>query len=31
MAKSTFALSEEQLEKLIKTGDFIPVKTDDKD
>ena len=26
MAKSTFALSEDQLEKLIKTGDFRPVK-----
>ena len=26
MAKSTFELSEDQLEKLIKTGDFRPVK-----
>lgn len=26
MAKSTFALSEDQLEKLIKAGDFRPVK-----
>jgi hypothetical protein len=26
MAKSTFALSEDQLEKLIKTRDFKPVK-----
>ena len=29
MAKSTFELSEDQLEKLIKTGDFRPVKYDE--
>ncbi len=31
MAKSTFALSEDQLEKLIKAGDFRPVKYHEQD
>lgn len=31
MAKSTFALSEEQLEQLITTGNFIPVEPNEND